>query len=73
MRTEKVTEVLLGHFLDGDIRVVFYYDFEEGYGRQRSHGHGRGVADFVNKTLLDVLMWIESTLGFEKEKVSTVF
>jgi len=68
-----VTKVLLGNLLGGVIRIVFYYDYEEGYGRQRSHGHGRGVADFENRTLLEVLMWVESTLGFEKEKVSTVF
>ena len=67
----KVTKVLLGNLLGGVIRIVFYYDYEEGYGRQRSHG--RGVADFENRTLLEVLMWVESTLGFEKEKVSTVF
>lgn len=69
----KVTEVLLGRLLDGVIRVVFYYDYEEGYGIYRSHGHGRGVTEFETKTLLEVLMWVESTLGIEKEKVSTVF
>ena len=69
----KATKVLLGNLLDGVIRVVFYFDYEEGCGRQRSHGHGRGVTEFKNKTLLDVLMWVESTLGIEKEKVSTVF
>ena len=70
---ERVTEVLLGNLPDGVIRVVYYFDYEEGYGRQRSHGHGRGVADFENKTLLEVLDWVEHSLGFEKQKVSTVF
>ena len=61
----KITEVLLGHFQDS-IRVVYYFE-------KCGRGYGRGVVEFSNRTLIDILMWIEQTLGFEKERVTTVF
>ena len=62
----ETNKVLLGHFFGGDIRVVFYFS-------RGANEHGRGVADFSQRSLMDVLSWIESTLFFEKEKVQTVF
>ena len=62
----KTTEVLLGHFMDGVVRIVYYFE-------KCGQGYGRGVVEFKNRTLLEILSWIEQTLCFEKENVSIVF
>lgn len=61
MKTEKC---ILGKLLDGEYRAIVYSNSR--------NIHTRSVVDFTDKTLLEIIYFLECFFGVEKETIEMI-